>query len=61
MKDEIKNFLKLISAKDIEAAEKSLASLYKAIDKATKRGIIKKNNALRKKSRLTKKIVDLKK
>ncbi len=61
MRAEIKSFLKLIMVKDIEGAEKALPNLYKAIDKAVKRGVIKKNNAARKKSRLTKKIVNLKK
>ncbi len=60
MKEEIKNFLKLIVAKNIKEAEKMLPNVYKAIDKAVKRGVIKKNTAARKKSRLTKKIVSLK-
>ncbi|MCK5588744.1 MAG: 30S ribosomal protein S20 [Candidatus Pacebacteria bacterium] len=61
MKEETKKFLKLIVAKKIEDAQKILPKLYQSIDKAVKNGIIKKNNAARKKSRLTKKIVDLKK
>ncbi len=61
MKSQIKNFLKLIVAKNVEEAQKAIPSLYKSIDKAAKRGVIKKNNAARKKSRLTKKIIDLKK
>jgi len=60
MKREVKEFLKLIVSKNINEAEKMLPNVYKVIDKAAKRGIIKKNNAARKKSRLTKKIVDLK-
>ncbi len=60
MKEEIKNFLALITKKDVEGAEKTLPKLYKAIDKAVKRGIIKKNNGSRKKSRLVKKVVLLK-
>ena len=36
----------------VEDARKSLSSAYQAIDKAAKRGIIKKNTASRKKSRL---------
>ena len=61
MKDEIKNFMALVTKKDVDGAEKSLPTLYKAIDKAVKRGVIKKNNAARKKSRLVKKVVELKK
>jgi len=41
-------------ATDTAAARASLSAAYKAIDKAAKRGIIKKNTAARKKSRLTK-------
>ena len=56
MRSKIKDLLKLIQRKDKDAAEKTLSSVYKAIDKAAKRGVIKKNNASRKKSRITKKI-----
>jgi len=35
-------------------AKKELAKAYQAIDKAAKRGVIKKNTAARKKSRLAK-------
>jgi ribosomal protein S20 len=38
-----------------------LPSIYKAIDKACKIGVIKKNNASRKKSRIGKKLSNLKK
>ncbi len=41
---------------DVKEAEKSLAQAYKAIDKAAKTGVIKKNTASRKKSRLAKAI-----
>jgi small subunit ribosomal protein S20 len=37
---------------DAAAARTSLSEAYKAIDKAAKRGVIKKNTASRKKSRL---------
>jgi len=37
-----------------EEALKLLPQAYKVIDKAAKTGVIKKNNAARKKSRLTK-------
>ncbi|MEA2701589.1 MAG: small subunit ribosomal protein [Candidatus Parcubacteria bacterium] len=42
-----------IAGTSVEEARKSLSSAYKAIDKAAKRGIIKKNTASRKKSRLS--------
>ncbi len=52
MREAVKSVRKLISAKDLAAAETSLAVAYQAIDKAAKRGIIKPNAAARKKSRL---------
>ena len=61
MKDEVKNFLKAITKKDVKEAEEILPTLYKAIDKALKNNIIKKNNAARKKSKFAKKVAVLKK
>jgi len=56
MKAMIKQIRSLIKAKNKDQATKILPEIYKAIDKAAKRGIIKKNTANRKKSRLTKAI-----
>ncbi|MES2994473.1 MAG: 30S ribosomal protein S20 [Patescibacteria group bacterium] len=53
--DTTKVVRKLITT-DTKEAEKSLSAAYKAIDKAAKTGIIKKNAASRKKSRLAKAI-----
>jgi len=50
MKLAIKGVKKLTGA----SAKAELAKAYQAIDKAAKRGIIKKNTAARKKSRLAK-------
>jgi small subunit ribosomal protein S20 len=47
-----KDVRKLITAGDTKAASTSLSAAYQAIDKAAKRGVIKKNAASRKKSRL---------
>lgn len=47
-----KTTVKLVGT-SVEDARKSLSAAYKAIDKAAKRGIIKKNTASRKKSRLS--------
>ena len=47
---------KLVAAGDAKEASTSLSAAYKAIDKAAKRGVIKKNTASRKKSRLAKSI-----
>lgn len=44
--------VKKLMVTDTKAASDSLATAYQAIDKAAKRGIIKKNTASRKKSRL---------
>jgi len=59
-KRKIKNLLKevkgLVSQTKIEEAKKLLPQAYKILDKMTKTGIIKKNTAARKKSRLTKMI-----
>jgi small subunit ribosomal protein S20 len=50
--DASKALLKAVAKKDVAGAEKLLSSAYKAIDKAMKGGVIKKNTAARKKSRL---------
>ncbi len=53
MKSVIKDIKKLVSEKKAKDAMAMLPAAYKAIDKAAKMGgIIKKNNANRKKSRL---------
>ena len=53
MKKAVKNFRELVRAEDFKEAEKNIPFVYKVIDKSQKRGIIKKNTADRKKSRLT--------
>jgi len=60
MKDTIKEITNLVLAGGKKEAEEKLSVAYKAIDKASKRGIIKKNNASRKKSRLSRMIANLK-
>ena len=52
MRDDVKSLKKMSLAKDFKGAEKALSDVYKAIDKAAKRGAIKKNTAARKKSRI---------
>jgi len=49
----------LIGKKEKEEAKKMIPEIYKALDKAAKKGVIKKKNASRKKSRLTKAIQKL--
>ncbi len=53
MKEVIKKFEKTAKASKGEAV-KMLNTAFQAIDKAAKKGVIKKNNAARKKSRLSK-------
>lgn len=54
MKESLKKIKKLIVGGKKDDAKKLLSIAYQAIDKAVKRGIIKKNTAARKKSRITK-------
>lgn len=61
MRKLIKEANTLLNNKNIEEVEKMLPRIYKAIDKAAKRGVIKKNAASRRKSRMAKKISNLKK
>jgi small subunit ribosomal protein S20 len=56
LQETLKEYKKFVDAGKIEEAKKLAPKLQQAIDKATKKGIIKKNNASRKKSRLLKKI-----
>jgi small subunit ribosomal protein S20 len=50
----IKEYKKLVAAKELKKAEEKLPFVYKALDKAAKTNLIKKNTASRLKSRLTK-------
>lgn len=50
----VKEARSLVSAKKIAEAKKLLPEIYAALDKAAKVGVVKKNNASRRKSRLTK-------
>lgn len=60
LKETVKNVKKLVNSKDAKKAEEMLTKAYQAIDKAAKRGVIKKNAAARKKSRLVKAIRNVK-
>jgi len=53
MKEIVKKIEKIAKTDKVEAL-KMLASAFQIIDKTAQRGVIKKNNAARKKSRLTK-------
>ena len=52
MKEIIKKIEKIVKTDKTEA-KKMLSKAFQTIDKAAKRGVIKKNNAARKKSRLS--------
>jgi len=54
MKDIVKEVRGLIAEKKFEEAEKLLPRLFKTLDKTAKVGVIKKNAASRKKSRIAK-------
>ena len=54
LRDTVKGFRDLIKEGKGEEAAGLLPKVYQAIDKAAKKGLIKKNTAARKKSRLTK-------
>lgn len=60
MKNSIKKLEKAIKSGNKEESKKELDVTLKNIDKALNIGIIKKNNAARKKSRLTKSVNDVK-
>lgn len=61
--NKIKNLIKevrlLAAQKKAKEVKNLLPQIYKALDKAAKVGVIKKNNASRKKSRITKLISKL--
>lgn len=59
MKDSVKGVISLASSKDKKQAETKLSEAYKAIDKAAKNGVIKKNTASRKKARLSKMVAKI--
>lgn len=54
VKESFKKIEKLLKEDKKEEAKKVLSDFYRSIDKAAKRGVIKKNTASRKKSRVTK-------
>ncbi|MBI2045969.1 MAG: 30S ribosomal protein S20 [Parcubacteria group bacterium] len=58
-KEAVKNLEQFFVSKNKKEAEALLPQAYQAIDKAAKRGVIKKNTAARKKSRLARRISKL--
>ena len=60
MKTAIKNVEKAVLAKDKTAAEEALRVAIKRIDKAAGANVVAKNKCAREKSRLTKKVNEMK-
>jgi len=56
MRNAIKEAERIIVGGDKKSMAEMLSKAYKEIDKARKRGVIKKNTASRKKSRIAKKV-----
>ena len=56
LRDIMKKFLLLVSAKKAAEAKSLLSQVFSKLDKAAKKGIIHKNEACRKKSRLSLKV-----
>ena len=54
LRKSIKQFLAAVKSKNKDEAKTNLNLVYKKLDKAAKRNIIKKNNASNKKSRFAK-------
>jgi len=52
MKSLLKEARVLVSQKKVEEAKSLIPKIYQALDKAAKKGVIKKNTASRKKSRI---------
>lgn len=61
LKTLIKKLNALIDSSKVDEAVKMLSNLMSKLDKATKKGLIKRHNADRKKSRLSVKVAKLKK
>ncbi len=56
VKESFKEIEKLLKDKKKDEVKKVLPRFYKAVDKAAKKGVIKKNTASRKKSRVSRMI-----
>jgi len=60
VKNTIKACEKAIAANDTAAAKEALGKVQKNVDKAVSKGVMKKNTADREKSRLNKKVKEMK-
>lgn len=57
----VKNIKKAVAKGDVTEAEQLIRDLYRAVDKAAKTNVIKKNKASRLKSRLARRVAHAKK
>ena len=53
VKSSFKKIKKLVESKSFDEASKSLPEFFKSVDKAARTGVIKKNTAARRKSRVS--------
>ncbi len=56
LRTQLKKFIKAVETGDADAAREELRLSIKALDKTAGKGLIKKNTAARRKSRLTKRV-----
>jgi small subunit ribosomal protein S20 len=61
MKEAVKDVRKDVSSKDEKSLKTTLSLAYKALDKAAKKGVIKRGTADRKKARLAKAVAKISK
>lgn len=60
LRTETKKFLAMVHDKDVEGATSQLSKLYKKLDQVSAKGTLHSNTASRKKSRLAKRLTELK-
>jgi small subunit ribosomal protein S20 len=60
MRDSLKELARAIEAQEKDKAKQLLNVVYKKLDKAAKKGVIERNAASRKKSRLARAVASLK-
>jgi small subunit ribosomal protein S20 len=59
MREVVKQVKELVETKDYKGANALIPSVYKAIDKAVKRGVIKSNTGSRKKSQINRMVKEI--
>ncbi|MCA9352409.1 30S ribosomal protein S20 [Patescibacteria group bacterium] len=59
MRDAVKSIKEFVAAKDYKQANEMIPTVYKAIDKAVKQGVIKANTGARKKSQVARMVKEI--